>query len=348
MPDPSRARLQCFVDDPILAVVGDAQYRRTQALKVVLWWAALRAQLSWPKVEHGTSVDWIGVRITVHPFDGAVVVTLPEKKLVQLQETVSKHLAAPRGMVKASDLRALAGLGSWIGGVLPQVRPFIQQLWAAMAAPRDPKLAGLVYFKQVKSALEWLQVFAQANATAPVTRTCWVTDAYRVAITMEVDASPWGGGAVLWRGSPRSRHLVRPLAWLSCLWQAEDASLLQCKIGEPDGQARWEAFMFAIALRQWIRPGLTGRIVIVGDAEGVISSLTKLKSKDWIINSMAKEVALLLAPLGLSLIGLHIWGEENTWADALSRSAVPAQLQQVPREEPAARSSADWNLLGRL
>ena len=152
---------------------------------------------------------------------------------------------------------------------------------------------------------------------------------------------------MLWRGSPRSRHLVRPIAWMSCLWQSSDEALLQSKIGEPDGQARWEAFMFTIALRHWIRAGLSGQIVIVGDAEGVISSLTKLKSKDWLINSMAKEVALLLAPLGLSLIGLHIWGEENTWADALSRSTVPRQLLQVPQEEPAARDAAAWNLLGR-
>ena len=106
--------------------------------------------------------------------------------------------------------------------------------------------------------------------------------------------------------------------------------------------------MFTLALRHWIRAGISGRIVIVGDAEGVISSLTKLKSRDWIINSMAKEIALLLAPLGLSLAGLHIWGEENTWADSLSRSSVPQQLQLIPQEEVAARDALAWKLLGCL
>ena len=117
MLDPRFARIQCFVDDAIIAVIGTAAFRRRQALKIVLWWTALQAKISWPKVTYGFEVEWIGVLIRVEV--GKVIVTLPTKKLAQLEEATVALLKDARGMVSAPKLRALTGLGSWIGGVRP-------------------------------------------------------------------------------------------------------------------------------------------------------------------------------------------------------------------------------------
>ena len=58
------------------------------------------------------------------------------------------------------------------------------------------------------------------------------------------------------------------------------------------------------------------------------------------------ELALHLAPLCLSLAGIHIWGEENELADALSRlfsgASLPEILASVPRQEPIEK----WLSLG--
>ena len=104
--------------------------------------------------------------------------------------------------------------------------------------------------------------------------------------------------------------------------------------------------MFLLALREWARPGLRGKITIVGDAEGILGSLTAFRSDDPIINNISKEVALVLAPLGFELAAIHIWGEENVMADDLSRicqgQGIPFRLWQIPEVQVAARRRSEW------
>ena len=171
------------------------------------------------------------------------------------------------------------------------------------------------------------------------------------AITVECDASPFGGGAVAWCGGPQGRHGRWPFAWISCTWTTADAELLECELGTSGGQARWEAFMMLLALRQWLSHGAHGIVSVVGDAEGVLGALTRMRSDDPIINLITMELALWIAPRGLSLEGLHIWGEENEAADDLSRLsrgvALPRCLAGVAEEELLPRAAAVWTFLGK-
>ncbi len=50
--------------------------------------------------------------------------------------------------------------------------------------------------------------------------------------------------------------------------------------------------------------------------------MVKFKAKAAIVNNLAKEVAMHLAPLGLELQGLHVWSGRNVLADGLSRTAA--------------------------
>jgi hypothetical protein len=314
-------------------------------MAVVLWWSALGTKLSWAKIDYGEAVEWIGVMVTL--INGGVKITMPPKKMQCLTQQINDMITGHRGMVKAVKLRSLAGLAAWIGSMLPQLKPFVQQLWAALSAPRKPGLLALIYYKQIESALDWLLKFAAANSVMPIERIYLVCHRRVVSITMEVDASPWGGGAVLWLGPPEGRHTRRPQEYMAIVWDKGDEMLLQAVIGMPHGQARWEAYMFTLAMRQWCHSDLVGRIVMVGDAEGVISSLCRFSSKDSIINDMAKEIGLMLAPWGYALEGVHIWSENNTWADALSRQIVPVQLHQTRCTPPLERNAASWQMLGR-
>jgi hypothetical protein len=342
--DENTTSLQCFVDDPILAVAGSEATRRRTMIAVVLWWAALGTKLSWAKIACGKSVEWIGVMVTM--IHGGVKITMPPKKMQGLAGLINEMITGHRGMVKAVKLRSLSGLAAWIGSMLPQLKPFVQQLWAALSAPRKSGLLGMVYYKQIESALEWLLEFASQNGKIPIERVYLVCHRHVVAITMEVDASPWGGGAILWSGPPEGRHDRAPQEYMAITWDKGDESLLQAEIGMPHGQARWEAYMFMLAMRQWCHCGLIGRIVLIGDAEGVISSLCRFSSKDPVINDMAKEIGLWLAPLGLLIRGVHIWGEQNSWADALSRQTVPTQLHQIRCTTPYVRAASSWKMMG--
>jgi len=93
----------------------------------------------------------------------------------------------------------------------------------------------------------------------------------------------------------------------------------------------------------------TGRsLVAVGDALGMLHGAAKFKSKDPGINLLFMELALIFAPSGASIETLHIWSEENSLADALSRldegAALPLMLTKVPRTR--ARDEG-WHIVGR-
>jgi hypothetical protein len=44
-----------------------------------------------------------------------------------------------------------------------------------------------------------------------------------------------------------------------------------------------------------------------------------MRGRSRVINNIAKELALYLAPFGKDLNGLHVWGAQNKVADELSR-----------------------------
>ena len=76
----------------------------------------------------GTALDGSGATITVNNVDQSVVVLLLASKRVKLLAQTG-NLMQETGTVPMADVRMLAGRGSWLGGLLPQVRPFVRMLW---------------------------------------------------------------------------------------------------------------------------------------------------------------------------------------------------------------------------
>ena len=118
--------------------------------------------------------------------------------------------------------------------------------------------------------------------------------------------------------------------FFSIRWASEHEKMIDGETGTPDHQASWEALAFGIAIKTWVTEHTLGKVTIIGDAQGVISNLIAMRSRAAVINDVIKEVALHLTPLGLDLLGLHLWAEQNTQADELSRltgkSEVPAWI----------------------
>ena len=84
---------------------------------------------------------------------------------------------------------------------------------------------------------------------------------------------------------------------------------------------------------------------------GVWHGLARFSARAPKVNDIAKELAMLIAPTGRDLTGIHIWGAENKLADTLSRLAcgatLPANLERIGRTEVAPRSRSSWRYLGR-
>ena len=344
---PSEGRLSIFVDDPLLAVAGDEGKRELIILRVLCLWSALGLQAAWDKAQRGKRVQWIGAELTARGSCKGVRTTLPESKRLGLISLMDEIQQAPGGQAQRALVRTLAGRGSWVGGLLPQVRTFIRQVWAALTSSTAASKSGRVFVRQMAPALAWLRAFAEQSEGAFM-RDVYLIDRSAPGAVIEVDASPWGGGAVWWpetawqAGEP-------PHAYLQVAWTAEDCALLHAVVGDPGSQAIWEAFMFLLAVRQWLNLATRGRLTVRCDAEGVLLDLVQMRAKSAAINEIAKELALLLAPMGRELVGIHLWSENNELADALSRGAPPTELAAVlgsaRQDVPGHRGQAAWKVL---
>ena len=129
------ARLSCFVDDSIFSISGDAATRNLLIAQAIACWLALGARLSWKKAATGPAVQWVGALIEASAAKGIVKVTIPAHKAANLKAVPSKMLAS-RGMVHRDELRRLAGKGVWMGGLLPQLKPFVRNIWGALDQAR--------------------------------------------------------------------------------------------------------------------------------------------------------------------------------------------------------------------
>ena len=133
-------------------------------------------------------------------------------------------------------------------------------------------------------------------------------------------------------------------------WDVNHAGFLGVGPGDETGQATFEAYMMLEAIVCWITEETLGKILLIGDAEGVLFGLTRFSAKAQIVNEIAKEIALHLAPFGQTLSGSHVWGEQNEVADALSRlehgAVLPGCLVQAVRRTTPSRDRNSWSALG--
>ena len=233
-----------------------------------------------------------------------------------------------------------------MAGLLVQLRPFVGQLWAALYSDRAD---GRLYLGQIATALKWLKaLFSSASSLTSVRY-------FRPPRTKSIlcsDASPWGGGALLYvveadfLVTADALRDVTPWGWMATIWDDTDVQRAQATIGEAAGQARWEAYAAVCAFRRWKGPLLQARggASVMGDALGVLLGMGALRSKDPHINKLFGELALVLAPVGSAIECLHVCAEDNALADELSRmtagSHAPACLNRVPRT--AWHSTEQW------
>ena len=343
-----RAHTNCCVDDPIIPVRDIPSQRRKLAMGVLLWWSSLGLKLAYEQGSYGSKVVWIGTQFDVNSRVNKIEVRLPEKKNVELLEAVSNLMDSPGGMARHSDVRRLAGKVSWVASFLPQLKPFARQLWASMYKSSSGDKVDWVYKRQVWPALTWLRMF---HGHHPVlVRHLFLVDRLLDGAVLEVDASTTGGGAACC-DRQRSQHSP-PDCFVSTVWTEEDERLLHVKRGDPAHQATWEAFMALLAIRHFVSPSLRGRIILVGYALGVWYSMIRLAARSPKINEIAKELSLLLAPMGHELVGIHVWSEMNMVSDALSRvgerGSLPPELHHSRRELLSPRGPSMWTCLKSL
>ena len=241
--DVAEGRLQLYVDDPILTVTGSIHQQHAAIDLLVLWWLCLGIPLSWSKGFFGDASrphDWIGVTF-VSRAPGTATVTLPESFVAALLVLVRSFSRSSSRTASLADAYALCGRAGRVAQVVPEARPFISALYAALAASLRSHHSGLreapprrVAVRRFRSAAVWLEALL-TNIPFRLQHTIYASTPI-VPLTrmrVEFDASPWGGGAVLWVDGQVSEFAILQ-------WTKEDCSHDSVRIGVAADQTYWK------------------------------------------------------------------------------------------------------------
>ena len=172
-------RRQCYVDDPAMTIGGDQKRRNVVMIKTVLLWMILGLKLAWIKGHRGRQGEWVGAHY--RPWTDSevpgVIIGISADRAKQLSERCRK-LAGMGERVPRAEVRRLAGLGSWMAGLMPQLSAFTRMFWAANHASNEFTIART----QVLAPLQWFTAFAEV-AFGPLERRCRRRANHSVPIT---------------------------------------------------------------------------------------------------------------------------------------------------------------------
>ena len=163
------ARVQTYVDDPLISLAGTRKQRDWAAAVSCLVWVMVGSDLAWKKARIDNIVSWIGAEFAVQ--NNGVIVSVSDDRVSKIRARLEEALRA-KGMV--ARFEKLAGELSWVAGLLPRIRPFCSHLWAAIhetaaaharhrrdSTRKRPK--NLVFIRQVRHARVWLLRFVEGE-----------------------------------------------------------------------------------------------------------------------------------------------------------------------------------------
>ena len=221
-------RLQLYVDDPVLSLVGRPAATDASMDLVLLWWLCLGPPLAWHKGTSGPgSHKWIGGVFEVRPTATAtdavraqlagcshyVVVTVPPEFAATLSDDLALFTDGT-GHIADEDVQRTLGRCGRLAYLIPAARPFVSALWGALAASdaaarrgRREAPPGRHPVVRFHLAARWLhRLLNPPPREEPWLPLEQVISEHLSTITLdsaarvEVDASPWGGGGVLYLG----------------------------------------------------------------------------------------------------------------------------------------------------
>jgi len=347
-PRASPGRVQLYVDDPTVSVAGPAESNALAIDLVALWWLSLGIPLAWRKGSWSDNLHrWIGAdfvhRAVGHEF--VAVVSVPPAFAEELLQML-KPLARGRGCTADAALDVVLGKAGRLAYILPATRPFVAALWGARAGSTSANFErkrreappGQHANKRFASAARWLCTLLSppgpADALLPLET---VVAKQRAKIDpdhacIKCDASPWGGGAVLYEeGQPRE--------FLVLQWSATVAEHLHVTIGEPHGQTMWEYLIIYVSLLCWGSRCRHHGVAIMGDNLSALSGTLNLKGKSH-LTKITREIAWRKCRLGWRFSTGHLPAERNIVADALSRLSAPAGADKKEFPEKQLRGAS--------
>ena len=287
-----QANIQIYVDDPCFVLPGTKQEAARSLAIILLWMDVCGYPVKLQKASGGKSIEWVGAKVDLNDKDREVHVTIPKKKIASLLEDTKKFMARP--VVGSKQLRSYAGTLSFVAGLVPHLRPFLSNIWAALtsagsANDRAKNPGKLIHTRRFKAALVWIRALL-GGEPAPLRRTLRATE-IQIKAEIVTDASPFGIGGVL-----RIDHVVVEFFALPIDPLLERK--FRAKSGESKWNTLWEAVAVLTAARLWLpQLGYGATVNLKSDNLATIQMVIKGKAKSAELNVIAREFALDLALL---------------------------------------------------
>eukprot|EP00971_Amphidinium_carterae_P319005 6341080-Amphidinium_carterae.1 len=271
-------------------------------------------KLAYRKAAFGKEVTWIGATFELH--DWGVRVSLKAELLQDIANLCDE--VTSKNFLPLATVRKLAGKASHAAGLLPSWRPFVAIIWGATTAPTAA--SSRLPVDHLSEGARWIKLFltrVEGTVQRDFTLTSWRGTGNIWHI--ELDASPWGLGGILFeRGAP-VRYFMSPLS-------IHDVTTFDHAIGSSSGQQVWEGLALLVAVRLWsdrlLHPD--AQWLVKSDSISTLVLAAKLTSRGIGLRMIAQELALDLAEASnFPLEAQHIPGIDNVAPDALSRQCAP-------------------------
>ena len=242
----AQGRLQLYVDDPALVLEGNLEQQHEALDVFVLWLLVLGIPLSWSKGSFSQASErhtWIGVDFHV-PSPGLAVLTVPRAFVDALLTLVRRFADRQRRVASLREAEELCGKGGRLAQVIPDARPFVAGLYAALTASKRALAAGAreappskVATRRFRSSAAWLSTLLEGaqDAKFPLEHRLWSTSPSFDPLVrrIEFDASTTGGAAILFEDNDATEF------WL-CEWSVADGKPAGAVTNLSDHQTFWE------------------------------------------------------------------------------------------------------------
>ena len=245
----------------------------------------------------------------------------------ELRSQIARALTG--NVISKKELQRLVGRANHVAGIVPVWRPFLQQLWGALAGEGGNAPSKCIWTAQVRSALTWLDLFLEGvrgTVVRTVSLETWSNVAQPFLITL--DASPWS-----LRGIIEKHNKI--VSFLSSSLSDLDSQIFGHSIGEASGQQVWESLSALVELRVWkgYWSKIRTKLLVRGDSVAMLTMVLCLKpSHSSGLGLLTRELALDPAE-GVyrpDIAAVHIGGVTYKLADWLSREAEPGRTGNRP------------------
>ena len=283
-----------------------------------------------------SSYVWVGIRFEL--VGPVAVMSLTEEYLSSVLLALQPFMKR-KGVATLAQARELVGKAARVAQVVPAATPFVASLWATLTTSEKSSRSecheappGQVAVVRFFAAAGWFHALLR-HAVVPLRRevhsrppSAHIPASGR---SVEFDASPWGGGAVL-------LETGRPAAYFATVWTMDLLERFNANTGDSRWQSLWEFVTLLLCLNIWGDLAVDSTLTLRGDNIAALQDAVALKGRG-LMNAVARELTWRKALFGWQFNVEHIPSELNCVADALSRlyadetASLPASLTTVHR-----------------